>query len=69
MLPDPVVETKGRDVPRSPRQIDEQLIGFQVVDEVVVAGEGVLSSQDVRPRVISREIGERTSTAAAEQED
>jgi hypothetical protein len=28
------------------------------VDEVVVAGEGVLGSQDVLPRVISGEIGE-----------
>jgi hypothetical protein len=57
VLSDPVVETQRRHRRRGPRQIDEQLIGFQVVDEVVVAGEGVLSSQDVRPRVISREIG------------
>jgi hypothetical protein len=56
MLPYPVVETQRRHRPRCPRQVDEQLIGFQVVDEVVMAGEGVLSSQDVRPRVISSEI-------------
>ncbi|HVC76963.1 MAG TPA: hypothetical protein VND96_10675 [Candidatus Micrarchaeaceae archaeon] len=58
VLPDPVVETQRRRRRRGPRQIDEQLIGFQVVDEVVVAGEGVLGSQDALPRVISSEICE-----------
>ena len=69
VLPDPVVETQRRHVTRGPREIDEQLIGFQVVHEVVVAGEGVLCSQDVRPRIISEEMGDGCCAAAAEQED
>jgi hypothetical protein len=58
VLSDPVVETQRRHRRRGPRQIDEQLIGFQVVDEVVVPGEGVLGPQDALPRVISSEICE-----------
>jgi hypothetical protein len=45
-----VVETERRHRRRGPRQIDEQLIGFQVVDEVVVARKGVLNS-DAVPRI------------------
>ena len=49
VLADPVIETHRRHVPRGQREIDEQLAGFEVMYEVVMAREGMLSPQDVRP--------------------
>jgi hypothetical protein len=49
VLTDPVIETHRRHVPRGQREIDEQLVGLEVMYEVVMAREGMLSPQHVGP--------------------
>ena len=49
VLADPVIEAQRRSMPRSQREIDEHLTGFEVVYEVVMARDGMLSPQYVRP--------------------
>lgn len=66
MLADPVIKAQRRYVSRGHREIDKQLIGFQIVHEVVMAREGVLCPLDIRPRFVFGQACKLRGATAAE---
>ena len=52
MLPDPVIQPGIAQTPRCHREVDEELVGSEVVDYVMSPSRRVVGALDVDPRVL-----------------